>query len=169
MEQGIIDVLKKLKGDISVQSTKDTSKAESKAIEKLLVFDVVSQNKHKIKLTSNGYRFIDELINSAKSLEEFNFTEPSSTNINTFNNSMIGQFNQNTKNSILENMNVKLVVDSLEKHLSKEQMSDIQSIIEAYKTPAEQKTKVIEKLKTFGLDVVSNVVASILTNPNLYS
>lgn len=169
MEQGIIDVLNKLKNEIPVVRTKETTNAEDKAIEKLLAFDIISQSRYQVKLTSKGYKFIDELINTDKSLEDFNFSEPIAMSItNNFNQGTIGQVNQNTTNSVLEKMNVKVVVESLKEELSKEQLAEIQNIIEIYKKPAEQKIKMIEKLRSFGLDVVSNVVAGILTNPSLY-
>ncbi|EIJ38113.1 hypothetical protein [Galbibacter orientalis] len=169
MEQGIIDVLKKLKNDIPVVRTKETTNVEDKAIEKLLAFDIISQNRHQVKLTSKGYKFIDKLINTNKSLEDFNFSEPIAMGItNNFNQVTIGQVNQNTTNSVLEKMNIKVVVESLKEELSEEQLAEIQNIIETYNKPDEQKNKMIEKLKTFGLNVISNIVAGILTNPSLY-
>lgn len=169
MEQSIKDVLKELKNDNPVIRTKDTSDTENKAIEKLLTFKIISQNGYQVKLTSRGYKFIDELITTDKSLEDFNFSEPITMSItNTFNQPNIGQVNQNTTNSVLEEMNVKVVVESLKEELSKEQLAEIQNIIEIYKESTELKIKMSEKLRSFGLDVVSNVVAGILTNPSLY-
>mgnify|MGYP003115949285 FL=1 len=71
--------------------------------------------------------------------------------------------NQRTKISL------NLLIESIQDELTGKQLKEVQEIIESkdFKHP-EKKKKIVEKLKEFGTNVASNILASILTNPNLY-
>lgn len=71
--------------------------------------------------------------------------------------------NQETKVSL------QLFVDAIQDELKGSQLKELQEILNEEEIPKEdKKTKIIQKLKSFGGDVASNIVAGILTNPALY-
>lgn len=61
------------------------------------------------------------------------------------------------------------VLDSIKDALTGSQLKEIQTIAKEEKNPDKAKTKIIDKLKSFGGDVLSNIVANLITNPNLWS
>tara|TARA_R110002020_G_scaffold218232_5_gene426046 strand:- start:135 stop:674 length:540 start_codon:yes stop_codon:yes gene_type:complete len=71
--------------------------------------------------------------------------------------------NQQTK------INLSLIIESIQDELKGAQLKALQEIIEDKGVEAEEKkVRIIEKLKSFGSDIASNIVASILTNPALF-
>ncbi len=71
--------------------------------------------------------------------------------------------NQETKISL------NLIIDSIQDELTGKQLKELQKIIESKDVDVnEKKTKIVDKLKKFGTDVASNILAGILTNPNIY-
>lgn len=52
--------------------------------------------------------------------------------------------------------------------LNDNQLKEIRQIIEKEKNPQIAKPKIIEKLKTFGDTVITNVIADIITNPAIW-
>lgn len=72
--------------------------------------------------------------------------------------------NQSTKVSI----NFNLIIDSLKYGLSGSQIEELKEILESNQEPKEKKKTFVEKLKSFGSDVASNILANILTNPKVY-
>lgn len=66
-------------------------------------------------------------------------------------------------------INLSLIVDSIQNELTGMQLKELQKIIgEKEEDENKHKEKVIEKLKSFGSDVASNILANILTNPQLF-
>lgn len=75
--------------------------------------------------------------------------------------------------SISQNQNqtikLKLIYDSIKDELTGKQLKEIDDVLKETGTSETKKTKLITKLKSFGADVASNIIANILTNPNLFS
>lgn len=71
--------------------------------------------------------------------------------------------NQETK------VNLQFFIEAIRDELTGSQQKEIQQIIDETETDAStKKSRIIDKLKSFGGDVASNIVANILTNPGLY-
>ena len=67
-------------------------------------------------------------------------------------------------------MTLNLFLDAIKDELTGKDFKGIKEIMQDYKTePEKTKTKLIEKIKGFGGDVLSNIVANILTNPTIYN
>lgn len=63
-----------------------------------------------------------------------------------------------------------VVIESMQKVLNTDQFKELQDLFNSDSLVGEEKkSKIFEKLKSFGSDIVSNILANILTNPNLYS
>lgn len=73
---------------------------------------------------------------------------------------------QNNQNSV----NINLIIENIKNELSASQFEEIKIIKDDNNLDEKsKKEKIIEKLKSFGSDVASNILAGILTNPSLYS
>ena len=72
---------------------------------------------------------------------------------------------QNNSNSIVFNLFVDAIKDEI-RGKDLKQLSDILKVYE--KNPESSQKKLIEKIKSFGGDVLTNIVANIITNPSIY-
>lgn len=85
--------------------------------------------------------------------------------INNSNSQSQSQEQQQNQNLVLE-----IFVEAIKDELTGRQQKEIKAILEEHEAePEETKNKIIEKLKSFGSDVVSNVLANIITNPVVWS
>lgn len=72
--------------------------------------------------------------------------------------------------SVSQQMTLNLFLDAIKDELTGKDFKALKEIIKDYeKEPEKTKSKLVEKLKGFGGDVLSNIVANILTNPTIYS
>jgi hypothetical protein len=72
--------------------------------------------------------------------------------------------NQSTTVSV----NFELIIESLKYGLSGAQIEEVKEILESNLEPKEKKITFLEKIKSFGSDVASNILANLLTNPQVY-
>lgn len=64
-----------------------------------------------------------------------------------------------------QRITVSLVLDSIKSEISKEEYNALQEILKNYQDGSETKERnLMDKLKSFGSDVLSNIVANMLTN-----
>lgn len=74
--------------------------------------------------------------------------------------------NQNNTNQI----NVNLFLEAIKDELTGKDLKEIKEILKGLEAePTKTKNKLIEKIKGFGGNVLSNIVANILTNPAIYN
>lgn len=115
------------------------------------------------KINPDSHINILGLLNAIKRLPEepdSNFLkQKSATNI-TINNS------QHNTQSIVFN----LIIDAIKDEITGKELKELNELLKEYeKVPQKDKSKIIDKVKNFGTDVLSNIIANILTNPNIYS
>ncbi|WP_461490535.1 hypothetical protein [Pontibacter sp. HJ8] len=67
------------------------------------------------------------------------------------------------------NINIDIILSAIKDELTGKQQKEVQEIIDLEAPVEEKKSRIIDKLKSFGSDVASNIVASILTNPQIFS
>jgi hypothetical protein len=67
-----------------------------------------------------------------------------------------------------QSVDINLIIGALEDELTESQLIELKEIINSGEQKSEKKKKLIDKLKSFGCDVASNVLAKILTNPNVW-
>ena len=70
--------------------------------------------------------------------------------------------------SVKQKISLNVILDAIQDELSGKQLKELQDIINEHDKPDEKKIKVINKLKEFGKDIASNILAGILTNPAIY-
>lgn len=66
-----------------------------------------------------------------------------------------------------QSIKIDIIVNELRKELTGKQLDEIQNILDSKEKSEIKKTKTIEKLKQFGINTLSNVIAGILTNPSI--
>jgi hypothetical protein len=64
---------------------------------------------------------------------------------------------------------VSILLESIKDELTGRQRKEVLEIAKNSATPEEAHKGIWEKLKEFGADVSANIVANILTNPNVWS
>lgn len=72
--------------------------------------------------------------------------------------------NQHQRQTIM----VDIFIEAIKDELTGSQLKEIRQIIEKEKDPQMAKPKIIEKIKTFGDTVLTNVIANIITNPAIW-
>lgn len=87
-----------------------------------------------------------------------NDKKPATNNINITNTQTVSQ-----------QVTLNLFLDAIKDELTGKDFKALKEIMNDYeKEPEKTKTKLIEKIKGFGGEVLSNIIANILTNPTIY-
>lgn len=92
-------------------------------------------------------------------LIEKNTKEALSVNVHQHN-----EQNQSTHLSI----NFDYIVEVIKGELRNSEIEELKAILEADIEPKERRKSFIDKIKSFGSDVASNILANLLTNPKVY-
>ena len=102
-----------------------------------------------------SHKYIIAFVEELNTLGQPHFKEASPMGINL-------HVNQN------QTVNLHLVVNVLRDGLTNSQFQELEEIVKSDVRLEEKKQKVSEKLKSFGSDVLSGVLSSLLTNPQVY-
>jgi hypothetical protein len=73
---------------------------------------------------------------------------------------------QNQSSTVI--INIDLIIVSLKQGLSSVQLDEIKEILSSDLEPENKKKTFVDKVKSFGLDVASNILANLLTNPQVF-
>ena len=68
-----------------------------------------------------------------------------------------------------QQQNISFVLDSIKDVLTENQFKEVEKIAKEESDSKKAKSKILEKMKSFGSDVLSNIVANLITNPNIWS
>jgi len=98
-------------------------------------------------------------------LERINFNSNSLEN-NAVNVSVNQQNNQSQSTNV--SINFEYIVEILKGELRNSEIEELKEILESKQDPKEKKKSFIEKIKSFGNDVSSTILANLLTNPQVY-
>lgn len=125
--------------------------------------DIADFKKASIKLNPDNHRTILGILKAIKLLPEEQATNEikhkSGTNI-TIHNSQT-----NTQTVVFN-----LVIDAIKDEITGKELKELKELLKEYeKEPKKDKSKLIDKIKSFGSDVLTNMIANILTNPSIYS
>jgi hypothetical protein len=114
------------------------------------------------KLSPENHRKILGILKAIKLLPN----EPVKSNENKSPTNNISITNNQT---VSQELTVNIFLDAIKDEITGKDFKALKEIMQDYDTkPEETKTKVMEKIKGFGGDVLSNIVANILTNPTIY-
>lgn len=62
----------------------------------------------------------------------------------------------------------EIFIESIKDELTGKQQKEIKAIIDEEVDPANAKTKIVDKINSFGSDIASNIIANIITNPAIW-
>ncbi|GAA3758886.1 hypothetical protein [Flavobacterium ginsengiterrae] len=161
-------ILEYINNDGFVSVTKDSPDDEQAFVRKLKAFGVLDNHKsiHQYNPTSIFYKHYNSLLAWKGKIEEYQFEDKSATSIvNNFNVNTISQFNQNSHQISFEQINNTVFTEALKHELSEEQLEIIKELVQS---KSDKKT-IIQTIGGFGKDILSNIIANVLTNPSLYS
>lgn len=65
-------------------------------------------------------------------------------------------------------INIEFVIDAIKDELKGTQVKELKEILASDAEPETKKKSFVEKIKSFGSDVASNILANIVTNPSVY-
>jgi len=161
-------VLKRLKesGIGIIPINNNLSDEEDCELRKLESFGVIEEVNRAYRPTARFYRYADKLIAEELPVEQFNFDDQPSayqTVNNTFHAQNIGQINQGSGNFSFDQINIEIIKNSLRSQLSEQQLDELMVAAEK-----EGHKGAVQKLVSFGSDVLANVIAGIVSNPGLY-
>ncbi|WP_315544057.1 hypothetical protein [Capnocytophaga leadbetteri] len=79
----------------------------------------------------------------------------------------------NTQNNIQNNTQqviLNIFIEAIRDEITGKELKELKGIMKDYeKNPEKTKSTLLEKIKGFGKDVLSNIMANIITNPDFYS
>lgn len=75
----------------------------------------------------------------------------------------------NINQSQTQNQEINIFIDAISDELTGKQYKELKSIAQEDSNPDTSKQKIVEKLRSFGSDVLSNIVANIITNPSIWN
>ena len=121
-----------------------------------------------IDKTNDAKESAEELLNSLIiDLENFGIVKFSSDSSKTGVNINVNQNNhQNQSTSI--SFQLDFLVEILKDELKGGQVKELKAILESSDEPEKKTKRFIDKIKSFGSDVASNILTNLLTNPKVY-
>lgn len=90
-----------------------------------------------------------------------NIGEKSDINLN------VNQTNTQSQSTNVS-IDLNIVLDVLESGLRDYEFEELKDILDSKEEPKEKKKKFVDKIKSFGADVSSNILANLLTNPMVF-
>lgn len=132
------------------------------------------KNISKKKLTKTQQQKLIAILKAFKELPTI-VSINQNTNINEIENTNNNPINVNINNSNSQTQNqeqsiaINLFLEAIKDELTDKQGKEIKAIIEESGNDVKKaRPKIIEKLKEFGIDTLSNIITNILTNPMIF-
>ncbi|WP_163518394.1 hypothetical protein [Gelidibacter japonicus] len=177
MQETILEAFEELKAETQkIHSEETLTDWKNKAVNIIVrVYGIDSKPEKQINALSYTW-YMDGGDNTSKrKTQAFNLMDGLIKEINRFglpekmildNDKMNINITQNTNQST--KINLSLIIETIQDELNGKQLKEIQEIIQSEENTENKKNKIVDKLKKFGSDVATNIVAGILTNPNIY-
>lgn len=71
-------------------------------------------------------------------------------------------------NSQSQTQSISVIIDILKDELNGRQLKELKDIIDSNTDEETKRKSLFDKIKSFGSDVAANILANIITNPNIY-
>jgi hypothetical protein len=109
------------------------------------------------------------LINIMKDIKTFGISNRiDDSKKNPILNINVNQHNNQTQNSSIQ-IDINVIFDVFKGELRNSELDELKEILESELDEKQKKKNFIDKIKSFGSDVASNILASLMTNPSLYN
>jgi hypothetical protein len=133
------------------------------------------QNISKEKLTKTQQEKLIAILKAFKEIPTI-VSINQNTNINEVENTNNNPINVNINNNNSQTQNqeqsiaIEFFLEAIKDELTGKQIKEINSIIkESDNDVKKARPKIIEKIKEFGIDTVSNIITNIITNPTIWN
>lgn len=118
------------------------------------------------KIQQKLLAILEAFLNHPTIIEKTKINNP--TNGININNNITNTNTQSQQQS--QQQSIDILIKALEEELSVSQLKEIKQLVREENGDLEKaKPKVIEKLKSFGEGLISNILANIITNPSIWS
>lgn len=67
-----------------------------------------------------------------------------------------------------QTININVLISALEEELTNSQLKEIKDLMNEDIPKSKKRTKIIDKIKSFGSDIASSIIANLLTNPSIW-
>jgi hypothetical protein len=129
--------------------------------------DLEDFKKYNTRISPSYHTKILSILYAIKRLPNEPIAVKPERNLNIYNSQ--NQNNTQTQNNT-QSIILSVFLESIKDEITGKQYKELQQIvIENENEPEKAKSKIFDKLKSFGGDVLSNILANIITNPNLYN
>lgn len=108
--------------------------------------------------------YLDSLISD---IEHFGLPHLSEKNTTDALNVSVHQHNEQNQSTQVS-VNFEYIVEVLRGELRTSEIDELKEILDTDDEPKVKKKRFIDKIKSFGSDVASNILANLLTNPQVY-
>ena len=103
-----------------------------------------------------------------KDLERFGLEEPpKESGVKELVKVDVNQTNNQTQSTNIS-FNIEIIMDVLKGELRTSEIDELKEILDSSDEPKVKKKRFVDKIKSFGSDVASNILANLLTNPQVY-
>ena len=113
----------------------------------------------------NIYALVAILVSLKEIPEHCEYKEPDEMSGTTIN---VNQ-NQSQQQNQTQHQNFELFMDAIKDHLTIGQFQELQKIVKETPNVEDAKPKIIDKLKSFGGNILSGILTNIITNPTIWS
>lgn len=130
-----------------------------KSLAKIHGFSYVERT---VEAKSEAFELLTGLI---EDLNNFGFPKQNESNTNGVSVNVNQHNNQNQTTNV--NISLELFIDAIKDELKGGQVKELKAILDSDEEPEKKKRNFFDKLKSFGTDVASNILANVLTNPQV--
>jgi hypothetical protein len=118
-----------------------------------------------VERTENAKSEANELLNGLiEDLQNFGFPKLNEATKNGVN----VQVNQHNNQTTTVSLDINIILNIIRDELRNSEIEEIKEILESNLEPKEKKKTIIDKIKSFGSDVATNILANLLANPKVY-
>lgn len=182
-EKAIEAIQKKITALDPIQTSEDFNVWQSSTVSTLT--NIYSENDKRIKqfedieayvfVVIDGYERVQEakkeavaiLTSLIEDLQDFGIPRSNSSRKSNGVNVNINQHNHQNQTTNV-NINLELFIDAIKDELKGGQVKELKGILDGNEEPEQKKKSLIDKIKSFRSDVASNILANVLTNPQVY-
>ena len=110
-----------------------------------------------------------EILGILQGIKEFPYEPKNEVKEKSLDGITINNTQNNTQNNA-QQVILNVFIEAIKDEITGKELKELKEIMKNYeKNPEETKSTLLEKIKGFGKDVLSNIMANIITNPDFYS
>lgn len=129
--------------------------------------ELFKEAESKFAKSHNAPKYLHDMIGVLKACVEMPTIDEKNTNETSVAPSPV-TINVTQNQTQSQNIAVEIFLESIKDEIPGKCFKELKTIVAEEKDPVKAKTKILEKVKSFGENVLSNIVANIITNPTIF-